>query len=117
MNFYVLECIITKSTSSIIVETIGVYSTEHLAGHYKAMCTNDLTSDEKKWMVFEYREIALDRAPEFLTSTPSNYETIQDQVDDILFSMVKRGYLEQLVGEDGRFYYEMTDKGRQKWPE
>ena len=115
MNFYVLECIITKSTTTIIVETIGVYSTEHLAGHYKAMCTDDLTSDEKKWMVFEYREIALDRAPDFITS--SNGISIQDEVDTILFKMVKNGYLEQLVGEDGRFYYEMTDKGRQKWPE
>ena len=79
------------------------------------MCTNDLTSDEKKWMVFEYREIALDRAPEFITF--SNDTTIQDNVDEILFNMVKNGYLEQLVGEDGKFYYEMTDKGRQKWPE
>ena len=114
MNFYVLECIITKSTTTIIVETIGVYSTEHLAGHYKAMCTDDLTSDEKKWMVFEYREIALNRAPDFIAL--SSGISIQDEVDKILFKMVKSGHLEQLIGEDGRFYYELTKKGREEGP-
>ena len=100
--------------TSIIVETIGIYSTEHLAQHYKDMCLKDLTKDEKKFMVFEYREIDLDKAPDFILS--NNDVTIQDEVDEFLFSMVKRGYLEQLVGEDGKFYYELTDKGKQEWP-
>jgi len=97
-----------------MIETVGIYSTEHLAEHYKNMCTNDLNMDEKTWMIFEYREIALDRAPDFITL--SNNVSIQDEVDKILFNMVKKGYLEQLVGEDGKFYYELTDKGRQGWP-
>jgi len=93
-----------------MIETIGIYSSEHLAQHYKAMCTRDLTIDEKKWMIFEYREIAVDQAPDFITS--SGGINIQDEVDKILFKMVKNGYLEQLVGEDGKFYYELTKKGR-----
>ena len=116
MNMYVLECIITKSKSSIIVETIGIYSTERLAEHYKNMCTRDLTMDEKKWMIFEHRPVALDRSPDFITMHGSDI-SIQDEVDKILFKMVKKGYLEQLVGEDGKFYYELTNKGRQEWPE
>jgi hypothetical protein len=116
MNFYVLECIITKNKNNIMIETIGIYSSEHLAQHYKAMCTRDLTIDEKKWMIFEYRPVAIDRSPDFITMHSSGI-SIQDEVDKILFNMVKKGYLEQLVGEDGKFYYELTEKGREGWPE
>jgi len=115
MNMYVLECIITKNSNNIIVETIGIYSTERLAEHYKNMCARDLTEEEKTWMIFEHRPIALDRSPDFITM--SSDLSIQDEVDKVLFKMVKKGYLEQLVGEDGKFYYELTQKGRQGWPE
>jgi hypothetical protein len=118
MNFYVLECIISKDVNSVIVETVGIYSSEHLAEHYKEMCLRDLTTDEKKWMIFEHRKIAVDRAPGFLDLPNFSVSdmNIKDEVDRILIDMVKNGYLEQLIGQDGKFYFELTDKGKQQWP-
>ena len=31
-----------------------------------------------------------------------------------LESLIKDGYMEALIGEDGLFYYELTEKGKQR---
>jgi len=115
MNFYVLECIISKDANSIVIETVGIYSSEDSAKHYRDMCTQDLSEKEKEWMIFEYRPVAVDEEPEFL-KLHSMGVSIRDEVDKILIDLVKKGLLEQLIGEDGKFYFELTDKGKKQWP-
>jgi len=112
MNFYVLECIISKDANSIVIETVGIYSSEDSAKHYRDMCTQDLSEKEKEWMIFEYRPVAVDEEPEFL-KLHSMGVSIRDEVDKILIDLVKKGLLEQLIGEDGKFYFEFN-RQRQK---
>ena len=115
MNFYVLECIISKDINSIVVETVGVYSSEELAIHYQEVCTQDLSEKEKEWMVFDYRPVPVDEEPDFLKMNSMNV-SIRDEVDKILIDLVKQGLLEQFIGEDGKFYFELTEKGKKNWP-
>jgi hypothetical protein len=47
--------------------------------------------------------------------TPKMTEYIEERLnkDEIAMDFMKRGYVEQLIGDDGRFYYILTEKGNQ----
>ena len=38
--------------------------------------------------------------------------SLEDEITSVLMSLMDKGYVEQLVGDDGRFYYELTDMGQ-----
>lgn len=50
-----------------------------------------------------------------LNDTPKMTEYVEEKLnkDEIAMDFMKRGYVEQLIGDDGRFYYRLTEKGNQ----
>ena len=113
MIMYVLECIITKG-DNIVMETVGIYSQESLAKKFKKLCIADLSPKERKYIIYEYREMDVDTTPGIIT-TSETQQNMQDFVDDILLDLVKKGYVEQYVDVDGSFKYSITDKGKKDW--
>jgi len=106
--YYLLECIIEKG-ENFIIEGVGIYSSEKKAEYFRAMCEKELTDEERECIMFEYREIELNQEPEFVMSQQEHL----DIVSESLTEMVKEDLLDQLVGEDGDFYYRITEKGKE----
>ncbi len=97
MKIYVLEAVI-GSGFSFSIETIGVYSKRENA--VKAM--TDLPPENKN-LVYNIEIFNLNDPP---------VNIFKDMSEDIK-SLMDSGVIDQLVGEDGRFYYELTDFGRE----
>jgi len=62
-------------------------------------------------VVFDALEFEVDEEPPILGSMQTDRQALIDHTDKTLHSLLQRGMIEQLVGEDGKFYYEMTSKG------
>ena len=84
VKIYVLE-VIMGSPDSLCIETIGVYSTKKNALR------------------------ALSKLPAETIEVVYNIEDSYDEVK----SLMDKGVIDQLVGEDGRFYYVLTDMGKE----
>lgn len=50
-----------------------------------------------------------------LNESPHMPEYVEEKLnkDEIAMDFMKKGYVEQLIGDDGRFYYRLTEKGNQ----
>ena len=48
-----------------------------------------------------------------LNESPQMTEYLEEKLnkDEIAMDFMKRGYVEQLIGDDGKFYYRLTKKG------
>ena len=52
--------------------------------------------------------------PQLLTDLKKEEQILRDTIETILIKLMKQGLVDQLIGEDGKFYYEITDAGREK---
>ena len=50
-----------------------------------------------------------------LNESPHMPEYVEEKLnkDEIAMDFMKKGYVDQLIGDDGRFYYRLTEKGNQ----
>ncbi len=96
-------------------EPVALYSEFDDASHWAQELTDQLlgTADEDD-VQFEIFELEVDREgpPQLLSDLRSEEETLQRTVEEILVKLMKQGFVDQLIGEDGRFYYVMTDEGK-----
>tara|TARA_Y100000361_G_C11084904_1_gene303172 strand:+ start:151 stop:492 length:342 start_codon:yes stop_codon:yes gene_type:complete len=97
MKVYVLEAVM-GSLENISVETIGVYSNQKNA--LKAL---KKLPAETQDLVYNIEIFKIDAPPRDIFD--DSYEDVKDLMD--------KGIIDQLVGEDGRFYYTLTEKGRE----
>ncbi len=97
-------------------EPVALYSDFEDANHWVQELTDQLvgTPDEDE-IGFDIFEMEVDREgpPQLLLDLRSEEETLQRTVEEILIKLMKQGFVDQLIGEDGRFYYEVTDEGRE----
>ena len=98
MKIYVLE-VIMGSPESLSVETIGVYSTKKSALRALSKLPAETTE-----LVYNIEIFDVDAEPR---------DIFQDLYDDVK-NLMDRGVIDQLIGEDGRFYYVLTEDGK-KW--
>ncbi len=96
MKLFVLE-MISGNQFSFSVETVGIYSTQT-----KAMEALRGLPPESHNMVYNISEFEVDAAP-------SNSFDYSKEVKNLM----DLGIIDQLVGEDGHFYYKLTDKGKE----
>ena len=96
MKLFALEMIMGNQLS-FSIETIGIYSTQK-----KAMDALRELPPETNSMVYNISEFKVDAPP-----TNSN-----DYAKEIK-NLMDMGIIDQLVGEDGHFYYQLTDKGKE----
>ena len=96
MNVFILE-VIKSIDGTLFLETIGIYSS-----HEKALKAIEKLPPESDDMVYNVDEFILDDPAINISGDPTEKDL--KQLMDI-------GVIDQLVGEDGRFYYELTDLG------
>lgn len=67
--------------------------------------------------VYDVLPYKLNAEPMLLQFQRARIKQIQvtnDKVDEVLSKLMRDGYVDQLVGEDGRFYYELTREGKEE---
>ena len=57
-------------------------------------------------------DFSLNEKPKILSFLEKTTRSLEDEITSVLVSLMKKGYVEQLVGDDGRFYYELTEMGQ-----
>ena len=117
MKIYVIVSIIAegKVRTSFSVEPVGVYSTLEKALEY----VNELEANirdptkfiETAYDIFEY---GLDEEPLILSYLKKETRALQDEMQQAVIELMDKGYVDQLIGEDGHFYYTLTDMGKDK---
>ena len=98
MTVYVLELIRSIDDGVFSMEAIGLYSSEK-----KAIEAITSLPDETDNYVYNIEEFELD-------ANPRNF---LDGLADDLKQLMDLGVVDQLVGEDGEFYYTVTEAGEE----
>jgi hypothetical protein len=108
---------IDMTENSSEIEPLGVFSDQEAAQE----CINNLTKlNTEPQRVFTTIVMGLNAEPDLLTKMKADHEKRQEAIDNILMRLMKDDLIEQLIGEDGNFYYRVTEKGkaaRSKFPE
>ena len=97
MKIFVLE-VIMGSPENLSVETIGVYSTTKRA--LRALNKLPFETDE---LVYNVETFDMNSEPK---------DIFKDTYEDVK-KLMDTGIIDQLVGEDGKFYYVLTDTGKE----
>ena len=63
---------------------------------------------------YDVLEFYLDEPPMLLTLFENKKKELEESVEKTIISLMKKGIVDQLIGEDGYFYYKLTDKGKIK---
>ena len=99
---------------SMSIEPVGVYSTFKKALEYSDEL-EDLTEKNKHVEVaFDILEFKIDEEPFLLDFLKKRKERGEKDTDEAIIKLMKTGIVDQLIGEDGNFYYTLTDKGKEK---
>lgn len=109
MKIYLLEIIIIKS-GIVSVETIGVYSSKSTAEKFKRKIEKANPALFKSVNRTDVCELTI--SPLMLDDEPVLFSEPID-LEEITYSLMNKGLVDQLIGEDGNFYYILTDLGKQ----
>ncbi len=109
MKIYLLEIIIIKS-GIVSVETIGVYSSKSIAEKFKRKIEKANPNLFKSVNRTDVCELTV--SPLMLDDEPILFSEPID-LEEITYSLMNKGLVDQLIGEDGNFYYILTDLGKQ----
>lgn len=109
MKIYLLEIIIIKS-GIVSVETIGVYSSKSIAEKFKRKIEKANPALFKSVNRTDVCELTI--SPLMLDDEPILFSEPID-LEEITYSLMNKGLVDQLIGEDGNFYYILTDLGKQ----
>ena len=95
-KLYILE-VVMSCNSHLSLETIGVYSSEH-----EAVKAIQKLPPETDRMVYNVQSFILNAPAADVMDASKNIKELMDL-----------GVIDQLVGEDGRFYYVLTEFGKE----
>jgi hypothetical protein len=106
---YVLE-LISNNDNNISVESIGVYSTNELANEKRMEIIKrfpELFTGEKKSLYdLVIYSFVLDSEPELY-----NEKLKEETVNIIIQDLIDDELIDSFIGEDGEFYFGLTEKG------
>ena len=84
---------------------------------------------EAEFIMYDVRAMVLNRMPDVLNPQRIEAEELTlrqlsaglegvegiepDVFEEAIREMMKKGYVDQLIGEDGEFYYQLTEEGRE----
>lgn len=114
MKIYVIIWI-TKFDSLYSMEPIGCYKDMEDALSNVAKLEKvwkKLGNDEYEEAAFDIIDFDLNEKPYLLEYFMKMKDKARDTADDQLRKLIKQGLVEQLIGEDGHFYYELTEMGK-----
>lgn len=111
MKIYILV-VITSSEKQFGIEPLGAFSTIKKALKYVNKL-HDLTPKNPNYeTVYDVMEFDVDKEPSMLQWLKKEKEKHEKEVENVVISLMKKGMVDQLVGEDGNFYYTLTDLGK-----
>ena len=115
-SIFVLVCVeITLDTTlgnSYSIEPVGVFDDLGEAIEYATKLEDIHQSPENVDTSYDVLDFNLNEKPKILSFLERKTKSLEDEITSVLISLMKKGYVEQLIGDDGRFYYELTDKGQ-----
>jgi len=88
-------------------ELIGVFSSEDLA--LAEMETRDYEDEEEDYS-YSITEVIVDKTIE--EQTEFFEQQFQDEIEQDLIQLMKDEIIDQLIDEDGKFVYKLTEKGK-----
>ena len=94
------------------LDVVGVYSDFLLASKY--MDEVSQLDQGKPNVVYDILTFPLDEEPALLRFLRREKEMRADAIDKHLNNLMKDGLIDQFIGEDGYFYYSLTDLGRKQ---
>lgn len=114
---YVLVCVEISIDSnfgnSFSLEPIGIFDDLDTAINYATKLEDiDYRPSKNVDVSYDVLDFNLNEKPRLLSFLEKNSRRLEDDVTAVLMSLMKKGYVDQLVGEDGLFYYQLTKKGQ-----
>lgn len=108
-----------EKSDSIAIDPVSVHSDLEVAMNYAEKLerfnkTNNFLQPMGVENTYDVLEFYLDEPPMLLTLFENKKKELEESVEKTIISLMKKGIVDQLIGEDGYFYYKLTDKGKIK---
>lgn len=91
------------------LEPIGVYTDLETALEYVVKLEDMVSNKDAMFDVFEFE---LNSKPLMLELLEEKQKSIEDAISESIVELMQEGMVDQLIGEDGRFYYTLTELGK-----
>ena len=112
--FVIVMISFDKITDSMSIEPVGIYRTLKKALKYSNELEDATDKNKHIEVAYDVLEFKLDEEPFMLDFLKKRKERLDKKTDEAIIDLMKRGIVDQLVGEDGNFYYTLTHRGREK---
>lgn len=76
--------------------------------------TNNFFKSNNVEVTYDVLEFKMDEPPMLLGFLEKKKKALEESVEETIISLMKQGIVDQLIGEDGYFYYKLTKKGKEK---
>ena len=108
-----------EKSDSIAIDPVSVHSDLEVAMNYAEKLerfnkTNNFLQPMGVENTYDVLEFYLDEPPMLLTLFENKKKELEESVEKTIISLMKKCIVDQLIGEDGYFYYKLTDKGKIK---
>jgi hypothetical protein len=100
-----------EGESEYALEPLGVYSTINKALKYVQQLEE--TTKDNENCIYEIFEYQMDSKPIALDWLKAYQEKAQTSINNMIISLMNQGLIDQLIGEDGEFYYRLTKLGEE----
>ena len=114
-NIAYVIILIEKFKDSYSVEPVGVYTDLEMALDYTDKLEDMIKppkGSKKPYAIFDILEFEIDKKPILLEYMQKDKDRLESGVEKMLIKLMKKGLVDQLIGEDGHFYYVLTDSGK-----
>jgi len=106
-------------SDSITIDPLSVHSNLNDALLYTQKLeefgtSNNFFSHNGVEASYDVLEFYLDEPPIILKMLEKKRNALQNDVEQAIIGLMKKGIVDQLIGEDGHFYYKVTEKGKKK---
>ena len=105
-KLYILIMVIAKD-EFFSIEPVGVYSSLKMAKKNMKECQKYISPSHEKTTAFEVVDMIMNKEASFIQW----YREATNILENETKSLMDKGYIDQLIGEDGEFYYTITEKG------
>ena len=115
---YVVVMIVSegKKDPTYSVEPLGVYGKFKTALSYVNKLEKETMKDKTMFQetVYDIMEFEIDKEPIMLSWLKKEKQVLEESIQEAVLKLMKDGWVDQLVGEDGHFYYTLTEIGKEK---
>ena len=114
-NIAYVIILIEKFKDSYSVEPVGVYTDLEVALDYTDKLEDMIKppkGSKKPYAIFDILEFEIDKKPMLLEYMQKDKDRLENGIAKMPVKLMKKGLVDQLIGEDGHFYYVLTDSGK-----